>query len=242
MNNIYFVSFGGPSPNYHSAVQRICMEANQFHIFTRVFGYTDIYLKNDVDFWNQHGNFVSTNPRGYGYWLWKSYLCKKLLENINEGDIIVYADAGCTMNLQGKSRLLEYIEMCKTHDSGIVSFQLTHSEKSWTKGDISHYLDASHSDMSSGQLVGGIFLIRKCKSVSELINKWYETGCNYKLIDDTPSIIPNHPEFKENRHDQSIWSILRKQHGSLILPDETYFINWSKDGKYYPFWATRKRG
>ena len=30
-------------------------------------------------------------------------------------------------------------------------------------------------------------------------------------------------EFKDNRHDQSILSLVRKKHGSIVLPDETYF-------------------
>ena len=241
MGNVYFASFGGPSVHYHNALKRICDEANKFNLFTKIFGYTDIYLKNDTDFWSTHGDFVSTNRRGYGYWLWKSYLIKKLLETINDGDIIVYADAGCTMNVHGKTRLLEYIEMCKTHESGILSFKLPHLEKCWTKGDISQYLGATQNDLSSGQLIGGIFLIRKCKGAVDLVNKWYETGCIYRLIDDTPSITPNDPEFVENRHDQSIWSILRKQYDSVILPDETYAVDWYKDGISFPIWATRIR-
>lgn len=242
MSNLYFVSFGGPSVSYHAALQRICGEAKSFNLFTKILGYTDVYLKNDTEFWSKHGNFISVNPRGYGYWLWKSYLCKKLLASINDGDIIVYADAGCTMNLQGKPRLLEYIEMCKTHESGIVSFQLTHLEQCWTKNDTSQYLGASRAELSSGQLVGGIFILRKCKTVLDIVDKWYETGSKYNLIDDSPSLAPNDPEFKENRHDQSIWSILRKQHGSIILPDETYFLDWNIYGAPFPFWATRKRG
>ena len=242
MSNIYFASFGGPSTSYHNALQRICGEAKSFNLFTKILGYTDVYLKNDTEFWSKHGAFVSSNPRGYGYWLWKSYLIKKLLATTNDGDIIVYADAGCTMNLQGKTRLLEYIEMGRTHESGIVSFQLTHPEKCWTKGDISKYLGASPNDLSTGQLVGGIFILRKCKTVVDLVDKWYETGSHYNLIDDSPSLTTNDPEFRENRHDQSIWSILRKQHGSIILPDETYFLDWNVYGAPFPFWATRKRG
>lgn len=242
MSNVYFASFGGPSVNYHNALQRICGEANKLKLFTKILGYTDIYLKNDTEFWSQHGGFVSSNPRGYGYWLWKSYLIKKLLATINDGDVIVYADAGCTMNIEGKPRLVEYIDMCKTHESGIVSFQLTQLEKCWTKGDISQYLGASQNDLSTGQLVGGVFILRKCKNTVDLVNKWYETGSKYNLIDDSPSLTPNDTEFKENRHDQSIWSILRKKCDSVILQDETYFLDWNRDGIKYPIWATRKRG
>jgi len=241
MGNVYFASFGGPTTNYHNALRRICDEAEKFSIFTRIFGYTDTCLKNDTDFWSIHGDFISTNKRGYGYWLWKPYLLKKLLETINDGDVIVYADAGCTMNVHGKSRLLEYIEMCKTHESGIVSFQLTHLERCFTKNDVSEYLGATQTDLSTSQFLATSFLIRKCKGTVDLVNKWYETCCIYRLIDDTPSITQNPPEFIENRHDQSIWSILRKRHGSVVLNDETYFINWTTDGILFPFWTTRKR-
>ena len=240
-SNIYFASFGGPSTEYHNALKRICGEAQQFDIFTKIFGFTDIYLKNDIEFWNTHGRFIESNPRGYGYWLWKSYLVKNQLRSMNEGDILVYADAGCTLNINGKARLIEYIDMCKNHESGIVSFQLSHVEHNWTKNDIIQHLNASNEIISSGQLVGGIFVIRKCKATVDLVTKWYEICCYYNLINDTPSLTPNHPTFVENRHDQSIWSILRKQNGSVILSDETYFRNWNAEGIYYPFWATRKK-
>ena len=240
-SSTYFVSFGGPSANYHSALNRVCNEAIKFGLFTKIMGFTDIHLKNDLEFWNTHRIFIESNSRGYGYWLWKSYLVKTQLKRMNEGDVLVYADAGCTLNVNGKKRLIEYIDMCKNHESGMVSFQLTHLEHNWTKNDIIQHLNASDDLVSSGQLVGGIFIIRKCARVNELVDKWYETCCSYNLLDDTPSLTPNHPTFVENRHDQSIWSILRKQHGSLIIPDETYFINWNADGIFFPLLATRKK-
>jgi hypothetical protein len=42
-----------------------------------------------------------------------------------------------------------------------------------------------------------------------------------------------HPEFIDNRHDQSILSVSRKMIGSVVIPDETY--------PNYPFWASRSR-
>ena len=237
MGGVYFVTFGGPSPEYHNAVKRICGEAKQFQLFTRIFGYTDLYLKNDTEFWSRHGEFISSNSRGYGYWIWKSYLIKQQFAAMNDGDVIVYADAGCTLNVRGKARLLQYIDMC---DRGIVSFQSPHIEKEWTKGDLSQYLGASQSDLSSGQFVGGIFLIRKSKSTVDLVDRWYDACCNYRLLDDSPSIVPNDPNFKENRHDQSIWSLLRKQYTGMVLSEETFFRDFLTDGILFPIWATRK--
>ena len=36
-------------------------------------------------------------PRGGGYWIWKSHIIKKINE-INDNDILIYLDAGCSIN------------------------------------------------------------------------------------------------------------------------------------------------
>jgi len=234
-----FLTFGGPNSNYHSAVNRICTQASELNIFDNIVGITDQYLKNDTEFYNKHGRFLEENPKGYGYWLWKSYLIKKQLEKMNEHDILLYVDSGCVLNINGKKRLHEYFDMVQHSEYGIVSFQMTHVEKKWTKMDIFNYLDA-HEYLETGQLVGGIFMIRKCEHSVHLVNTWYETCHLYDLINDSPSNSSNHPDFIENRHDQSVWSIIRKKYGTTIINDETYFENWD-DGYHYPILAMRQR-
>ena len=32
--------------------------------------------------------------RGYGYWIWKPYIVSKMMSRLNDGDILVYTDAG----------------------------------------------------------------------------------------------------------------------------------------------------
>lgn len=88
-----FITFGNPT--YHNSVKRICKEAENLDFFTKIYGFTEVDLKQDEYFWNNHGNFIENNNRGYGYWLWKSYLIQKELNRINENDILIYCDAGC---------------------------------------------------------------------------------------------------------------------------------------------------
>lgn len=46
--------------------------------------------------------------------------------------------------------------------------------------------------------------------------------------------------FKDNRHDQSVFSIIRKKYNSIILNDETCFVSYgNEESLKYPFWATR---
>jgi len=249
---IYFLTFGGQfitNPkfnsrnyvNYFKAVERICREAKEFSIFNDMIGLTESYLKEDNTFWNIHKEFIMNNERGYGLWIWKPYIIKKQLEKITENDILVYADSGCILNINGKDRMNEYIEMSKKSKSGIVCFQLSQIECEWTKMDVFNYLNANDL-LETKQIISGIFIIRKSDKSVEIINKWYDICCNYNLIDDSQSISINHEFFKENRHDQSIISLLIKQNNnSIILDDETYFKDWETDGKLFPIWAKRKR-
>ena len=239
----WFITFGGPCDSYHNAVTRICGEARAINVFDHVIGYTDKSLIEDTDFWNKHGDFLLSNSRGYGYWLWKSYLTQKTLQNLSENDILVYADAGCSINAEGTPRLLEYFDIVNKSEYGNLSFRTVHLEKTWTKMDTFDYYDAANDEKirETEQLVGGIYVIRKCNHTVEIVNKWYDGCCHYNLIDDSQSVLPNDPSFHENRHGQSIFSVVRKKFGTEMTDfDETYFeTDWHGAGIKYPFWAMR---
>jgi hypothetical protein len=170
-----------------------------------------------------HKDFINLNKRGFGYWLWKPYLVLHTLHNINDDDIIIYADAGCEFNKKYKNRLMDYIDIVNNSDYGILSFQMQYEEKVWTKMDtaLAIYKPTDFHLLNTGQLYGGIFLLRKCPHSLFLVKLWYELSCNYHLIDDSPSVAPNNKTFIEHRHDQSIFSLLRKKYGTSILPNET---------------------
>ena len=249
---VYFLTFGGQfitnpkfnprnNVNYFKAVERICKEAKQFSIFNKIIGLTESYLKEDNIFWNNHNKFIMNNERGYGLWIWKPYIIKKQLEQMEYNDILVYADSGCILNINGKDRMNQYIDLSRNSKSGIVCFQLSQIECEWTKKDVINYLNATDL-LETKQLIGGISIIRKCSESIGIINKWYDLCCVYNLLDNSPSIEKNVDTFVEHKNDQSIWSLIIKQNNnSIILDDETYFEDWEKDGKLFPIWAKRKR-
>ena len=67
---------------------------------------------------------ILDQEKGGGYWIWKPYIISKKLDQINEGDVLIYLDAGCDLNLDGKQRFKEYIEIVKNSENGILSFEL----------------------------------------------------------------------------------------------------------------------
>jgi hypothetical protein len=65
-----FITFSG-GENYYASGKRLFFQAQKLNLFDELILYTDNHLKNDPDFWNIHSNFVTNNPRGYGYWICK---------------------------------------------------------------------------------------------------------------------------------------------------------------------------
>jgi len=233
-----FLSFGGPTKAYHDAVLRIGKEASRFNLFDTIVTATEETLRSDHDFWSKHGRFIETSPKGYGYWIWKPWLIKKALASMSTGDILVYADSGCTLHVSGLPRFLEYIELVKEH--GALTFQTEHLEEEWTKMDVIQALKAQ-ALMKTGQIHATTFLLQKTEATVDLVDTWYTLACNYSLLDDTPSKAPNYAGIKDHRHDQSMWSILCKQRGIYSIPDETWaFASDKKKAQIYPIWAQRK--
>ena len=118
-------------------------------------------------------------------------------------------------------------------------------------------IDINSEIAGTPQYVGGIQVIKKCPHSLKILDE-YKKVLEYdqKFITDFYNNKGQGSFFRENRHDQSIWSLLKKKYGSILLEkDETFFYFTTSDGenlsfadyknveeKYkYPFWATRDR-
>lgn len=248
-SNIKFITFGGPTVNYHKRVNEICKQALLIEsLFSEVKGFTDLDLKADTSFWQKHGQFIESNPRGYGYWLWKPYLIKKTIETMNDDEILIYADSGCYLNLNALSvkRLFEYVQIVKESPTGILAFQMEHlPEYKYTKRETAETILKTENlttVMSSGQCMATVVILRKTVHSLAFVNEWFNYSEIYDLINDSKSR-PEHVGFIDHRHDQSIYSLLLKTRGAYLIRDETYFHpNWKQTGANFPIWAVRNRG
>ena len=80
--------------------------------------------------------------RGYGYWVWQTYIHKLILSKLNEGDIYHWCDIGCHFNIQGKKRLKEYIDFVNAEQKGFLGFQYKNLEgKNFEKYSFPNYME-----------------------------------------------------------------------------------------------------
>jgi hypothetical protein len=177
--------------------------------------------------------------RGGGYWIWKPYFVKRVLDSLQDDEILIYCDAGSHINSNGKQRFADYINMVQASKTGTVDFGLFWREYQFTKQEVFDFFRTSPQIIQSGQLVGGILIFRKCAHSMMLVNKWYEIACNHPFLFTDEKRKQQHPGFIDHRHDQSIFSVIRKTYGANIISNETFFQDYERDGQRFPIWATQ---
>ena len=208
----YFITFGGGSKNYIDAAERLCKQAKSSRYFDICKYFTDKDLKSDSTFWKKHSNFILNNKRGFGYWLWKPYLISKIMKTINDGDILLYLDCGCEIGINSHN-LPKYFEYVKKYKIITSLFPYDEGYKiiNYTKKDILVYFNLQDDKefLNHKQIEAGCIMFFACKKVRNFLDEWYNI-CqqNYNLIDDSKSKSNEFIEFKENRHDQSIFASL----------------------------------
>lgn len=225
--NIRFISFG--CDRFIESKKRIYVQAKISKFFDKITIYSPQNLGKD--FWEKHQNFINNNKRGYGYWLWKSYITLKELSTMDDDDILVYADTGCSVNNLAKQAFERYIEILDSQDVDIICYKLLgdyHLEYKWTKNDVFEYFNLEEEHKNSSQIMAGIFYCKKTKDMVNFFETLYKNCSeNYNLIDDSPSISLNHKDFYENRHDQSMFSCSLKKYfpKKCLLDDTTGSLN-----------------
>ena len=178
----------------------------------------NLYAKSETKVFNPKDlpdiikNYAKSYIRGYGYWIWKPYIIKEALSEINENDILLYVDGRSGLRKTGKPiRWLDDFILEKKFD--IASWQMIHKEMSWTNGDIisAFNLELNSELIKTGQFAATFHAWRRNIKSLNFVNEWLNFLINNREIcRDEVSKKLNHTKFIENRHDQSVFSLMIK--------------------------------
>ncbi len=239
----FFCSFG--DSRMHGALQRIRNQAVEMGIFD------DIRIHDESglapSFLKAYGKRLVPGSRGFGYWIWKPQIILQTMEEMNEGDRLLFTDAGCHLNPGGVYNLRGYFDRAAGSSSGMLFTRLQAEliEKYWTKGDVFDYFECRHNNMitDTPQLQSGILFFEKRPATMKFLRNWADACLITRLVDDSASASPDFPGFRMNRHDQSVLSVLAKLAGADSV-DVSNFItrdDWSML-KDQPVWIKRDKG
>ncbi|MDY4400318.1 hypothetical protein [Helicobacter bilis] len=162
---------------------------------------------------------------------------------MNEGDVLFYIDIGCEFQIEGRKRLQEMIDEIRKNEIMGVMVGGHHIEKVWTKASVFQHFgvlnDKHYTD--TRQIASGLVMLCKTQRTQAIMQEWLNVFYHhFELVDDSPSPIPNDESFIENRHDQSIWSILNKKH-NIVNFDGVDFPDKSTNPARHPIVAARNK-
>lgn len=239
------------------SAKRLIRQAKKIGVFSQIISLDENSL--DMEFTAKHSDILRPDVRGFGFWMWKPQVIIQALRSVKNGQIVLYLDVGCHLNHRGAPRLHEYFEIVSKSKSGILAFDLTHEGVvahkvvEWTKSDTLDFFGALTNEKikQSAQIEATIILVEKRESTVKFFENWLDLMEKHRnFIDDSPSVIPNDPNFIENRHDQSLFSLLAKLEDIAILSHaenfpsrQTFFSKmpaW-RDLKFMPIQARRDK-
>ena len=240
MKKKIFIAYADANLAY--SLKRICRQARRLGIFDEVI----LYTPNDLP------DYIKQSPlmqyeKGGGYWAWKPVILHETLQSHEEGDIVVYADAGCTLNQSTEwdmmfKLMLEYDTICFHYDAEMPVWakwgNTSTKIKYWTKQSALSFLDDYCGDNAyreSYKIWGGLLFL-KGKNNS-FLSKWLEITMNHPevIIDPIGKEQEEQPAgFAFHKHDQSVITALAYYDDkTLVLPEisethgETSFV-WAE--------------
>jgi hypothetical protein len=209
--------------------QRFEREAANMKVFDR------------LQLYDEHSSSIHVNEpesKGYGFYAWKPQAILEASKTLQNGDIIVWADIGCSFNASARKRMLEYFDIARRDK--VLLFKTCHKEEHYTKRDLLGSLECDASFMNTTQIAATAFVISLCDETRGLLQEC-ATACSVlSNVNETVSVLS--PHLRQHRHDQSVFSLLCKKRGFKPHNDETQVWNPMRFFVPWPIAATRIRG
>lgn len=142
---------------------------------------------------------------------WKPFIIFDALNKIKEKDYIFYCDAGSFFTKSCRP----YLDLIQKNNYQIFAFRNGHRERKWSKGDAIRIMNfEDQSALESSQVASGYIFFKNTLFSKTFVAEWLTYAQDYRVISDAPDVLSEtHPDFVENRHDQTIFSLLCKRYG-----------------------------
>jgi hypothetical protein len=210
-------------------------KAQQFNSKTalQVGGFDRVFCANldlvDGDFKRKHSAILN-HSKGAGYWLWKPYFLLRALTELQDGDVLMYADSASHFI----NSAIPLLNLPAAFHQDIIPFELELPESAWTKRDTFFYMGIDGRGFEqSRQFLASFIVIRKSATSIQFAQEYLHHCCNPNILTDLENScgLPNYPGFKAHRHDQSVFSLLCKKYSLQGFRDPSQWGN-SRIAKY----------
>lgn len=215
----WFITYG--DSKYKEAKEKILAQAKLTEEFDKVIGYSE----NDVSEELKHTKMFMT-ARGGGLWSWKPDIICKTMQEAENGDIIVYCDSGCT--IQKTPEWKKYWELLEKYD--VIAQRIRKRTDKWTRKEVIDFFpDIGKEWIKCYQYQATIIIIIISEFTRKFIKEWRDLMIAHQefvidVMDHERS--SQHRSFKENRHDQAIYSALIYKYRNGENTKDKIYTQW----------------
>lgn len=163
------------------------------------------YRFNDLDEeFKEKNKAIFSYNRGVGLWLWKPYIIRKTLQQVRDGDFVIYSDAG-SFFINKVSYLTDTMDK---DNIDIMVFGLPLLERQFTKKE--SFVLMEHLNYDLNQIMASYLIVRKSSFSVDFINEWLSYSRDERIISYKKFLpqVQEFPDYISHREDQSILSIL----------------------------------
>ena len=233
-----FITFGAGSLDIQGAARRLEKQAVESGFFDEVRVFSAESLPEDLV--QLFSPLEFSKIRGFGYWAWKPFIIRQTLATLVDGDVLIYMDAGCEINIRGRDRYTYYLDYVARNE--VLVFPMPYQHRFWVKPHPS--LRTKNLHYFRNQVSAAFFMVRAGDLSRKLVDSWFETSVrdSGSAITDKQTGGDSPPVgFIEHRHDQAVLSHFVYELSVPVLDrDETYHAVWHK-AREYPFFALRNK-
>lgn len=194
-------------PKYKHS-QQVMSESALRHGIDSVFSWNWEMLAS-TPFYRDHREYLERPYRLNGF-VFKPYITLCALEELNEGDIIIYYDSSDGGRYFDTS-VIPLVEMCVAN-GGTLIHQWGETNQKWTKRDCFYFMGLDTPEYHRATAMQATwFVFEKNKFTMEFVREYLHYTLDERIAsykNDRVCGLPDLPGFVENRGDQSVLSLL----------------------------------
>lgn len=231
-----FIAYADEKMAY--SLQRIGEQAKQLELFDEVV----LWTPKDLPKYVKESELMK-HSYGGGYWVWKPVIIYETLQRYEEGTVVCYVDAGCTLRkhdewsqyfdiMRDKEFLCFHYKDCmpEWERFGSTSTKIKH----WTKKEALHFLDeyiGTHEYRETNKVMGGILFVKGRNN--PIIRDWMEISLNHPeviLDPDLDRLDEEYDFFAQHKHDQPVLTALAYRYRNNVVVLQELFEDTEHKG------------
>ncbi len=222
-----FITYG--DSGYEAAKAKICEEARATGEFDEIISYG----RNDLSEELLQSDIINIK-RGGGLWSWKPDIILTTMEKYQDGDAIVYCDAGCS--LYPSKEWKEYWKKLEHHD--IIAQRIYQRTVHWTRKEILVFFKENGKKWPQCFQYQATPVFKITPFTKMFVKEWRNLMIKHpELVMDVTEeeFSMQHKGFIENRHDQAIYSALIYKYLANPNTKNKIYTQWEHIEDYDPF-------